>query len=58
LVDDKTTHNKSYGVQVELWRKLTREAFINKRRPAMRIEFSNGPVLYVIDELTFMEKLR
>ena len=55
LVDDKTTARGSFSVSVALWRKLSREAWMNKRAPLIRIEFSAGPSLYVMDEVTFMK---
>lgn len=55
LVDDKTTTLGSYSISVKLWRKLTREAFMNKRAPLVRVEFTDGPSLYIIDETTFMK---
>lgn len=55
LVDDKTTIHASYSVTTKLWKKLHREAWMNRRRPAMRIEFADGTVLYVIDEMTLQE---
>jgi hypothetical protein len=57
LVDDKVTDCKSYNVKFDLWLKLKREAFMNRKRPMIRI---NGPTetLYVIDELTLQEMMR
>jgi hypothetical protein len=52
LVDDKTTGRDSFSMNVRLWRKLAKEAWIIQRRPAFRIEFDAGTVLYVMDELT------
>lgn len=57
LVDDKTTNTQSYSLNVKTWRKLQKEAFMNRRRPAMRIEFADGPTLYVFDEQTTMNLL-
>lgn len=57
LLDDKTTIHQSYSLNVKTWNKLNREAWMNDRRPMMRIELANGPVLYVIDELTLNELL-
>lgn len=53
LIDDKTTNRKSYSIAVKLWQKLVREAFINRRSPALRIEFTDGPTLYVVGEDIF-----
>ena len=58
LVDDKTTGRNSYGITIDLWRKLSKEAWMNKRKPMMRIEFTKGPTLYVMDEITFMKLQR
>ena len=52
LVDDKTTKHGSYSISVALWRKLQKEAFMNRRQPAMRVEFTDGPTLYIFDEQT------
>lgn len=54
LVDDKTTSAESYRLEVKLWRKLSKEAWMNKRRPSIRIEFDAGLCLYVVDEMTFL----
>lgn len=55
LIDDKTTHAGSFSVSLKLWRKLSNEAWKNRKRPAIRIEFSDGAPLYVVDEQTFIE---
>jgi hypothetical protein len=57
LVDDKTTESKSFSINIEVWRKLTKEAFVNRRKPCMRIEFSQSQPLYLIDEMTFVDML-
>lgn len=56
LVDDKTTNLGSFSINFSLWKKLSGEAWMNKKRPMMRIE-SQACVLYVIDELTLQEIL-
>lgn len=59
LVDDKTTESASFSVKTALWQKLSREAFMNKRRPMLRLEFRKEDVtLYVIDEVTLYELLQ
>lgn len=55
LVDDKVTKNESYSLKIETWRKLSKEAWHNNRRPIIRIAFDSGPVLLVMDELSFNE---
>lgn len=57
LIDDKTTARESFSVNLKLWRKLADEAYSNHKSPVMRIEFSNGPTVYVLDELLFLEKV-
>jgi hypothetical protein len=57
LVDDKVTDAKSFSVTMKLWRKLSSEAWANKKRPVLRVNFNQGPVVYVIDEMTMMELL-
>lgn len=57
LVDDKTTDAQSYQLKVETWRKLSSEAYRTARRPSMRVEFIDGPSLYILDELTFRQML-
>lgn len=54
LVDDKTTNLGSFSINFALWKKLAGEAWMNKKRPMMRIE-SQSAVLYVVDELTLKE---
>jgi hypothetical protein len=53
LFDDKTTNAQSYSVGVKLWRKHAKDAFVMNRKPALRIEFTDGPTLFVIDESMF-----
>ena len=55
LVDDKVTDNMSYSLQLATWRKLSDEAWKNRRRPAMRINFTQGEPVYLLDEITFLE---
>jgi hypothetical protein len=55
LVDDKTTHAKQFNLKVALWDKLHKEAWVNNRYPLIRVEFTDGPVLYVLDERTLSE---
>ena len=57
LVDDKITRRASYSLSVKLWRKLTDEAFKNSRSPMMRVDFEDGPTLYVVDEQTIQQLL-
>ena len=47
----------SYSLKVDLWRTLSNEAWKNKRRPAIRIEFTQAEALIVLDESTFEEIL-
>jgi hypothetical protein len=55
LIDDKTTHAGSFAVSLKLFRKLSNEAWKNKKRPAIRISFDNSAPLYVIEESEFMK---
>lgn len=57
LVEDKTTGAGSYALAVKTWRKISSEAWSQDRRPAMKVEFTDGPTLYVVDEATFIELL-
>ena len=57
LVDDKLTDNDSYSFKIETWRKLSTEAWGNRRRPAMRINFTKSEPLIIVDEVTFMDML-
>jgi len=57
LVEDKMTANQSYSIKVVTWRKLSNQAWRNNRKPCLRIEFADGPVLYVVDERT-MDSLK
>lgn len=56
-VEDKTTGAASYALSVATWRKISNEAWSQDRRPAMKIEFTDGPTLYVLDEATFIEMM-
>lgn len=55
LVDDKVTDNLSYSLKYELWAKLSSQAWANRRRPCLRLNFTQGEPLYVVDETTFLE---
>lgn len=57
LVDDKTTTLKSFSINFDTWKKLSGEAWMNKKRPLMRIESENH-TLYVMDEMTMEELIR
>jgi hypothetical protein len=58
MVDDKTTEKASFSVPTALWKKLSREAFMARKRPMFRLEFRKEQVtLYVVDEITMMELL-
>jgi len=57
LVDDKITARNSYGIGVALWRKLANESRQLSRHPMLRVCFTDGPTLYVIDEPALAELL-
>ena len=57
VVEDKTTGARSYALSVETWRKISNEAWSQNRRPAMKIEFTDGPTLVVLEESTFAEMM-
>ncbi len=57
LVEDKTTGAASYALAVSTWRKIANEAWSTNRRPAMKVEFTDGPTLIVLDEATFREMM-
>ena len=58
MVDDKTTEKSSYSVHTALWKKLSREAFMSRKKAMLRLEFRKEDLtLYVIDELTLTELL-
>ena len=58
LVDDKVTDNASYTLQLKTWRKLVGEAWKNRRRPAMRINFTQGEPLVILEQSTFQQMLK
>ena len=53
MVDDKITGAQSFGVTVALWRKNNNDARRIGKAPMLRIVFTDGPTLYVMDEITF-----
>lgn len=55
LADDKLVGGESFTVKLALWRKISREAWKNNKRPLMRLNFEKGDPLYLMDEVTFME---
>jgi len=56
LLDDKTTEMESFKLSFALWRKLVKEAWLNKKHPMIRIE-SPKETLYVVDEFTMHQLL-
>ncbi len=57
LVDDKVTDNMSYTLQLKTWRTLSDQAWKNCRRPAMRVNFTQGEPVILLDETTFQDML-
>lgn len=53
LFDDKVTGAKSFSVTIKDWNKLRKQAFQARRTPVLRVNFDDGPNLYVIDQRTF-----
>ncbi len=41
LIDDKNTNLQSFGVKSSVFKKLRREAFMNDKKPMIRIEFQD-----------------
>lgn len=58
LCDDKVCGGKSFSITLKLWKKLSKEAWMNDKRPLMRINFVEGEPVFVMDELTFLELSR
>jgi hypothetical protein len=57
LCDDKVCGGKSFSVSLKLWKKLMVEAWKNGKRPLMRLNFTEGEPLYLMDEVTMLELL-
>lgn len=57
LVDDKVTNGKSFTLSSKLWTTLCGQAWMNRRKPVIRINFIGGQTAYVIDETTMQEIL-
>jgi len=57
MFDDKITGAASFAVSVKLWRKTANDAARQGRRPVIRISFTEGPNLYIVDEPTFAKLL-
>jgi hypothetical protein len=57
LIEDKSTNQQSFSIVTGTWRKLANQAWNNNRRPCLRINFLQGPTLYVLDETSFGEFL-
>ena len=55
LVDDKVTDNESYSLKLATWRTLSDQAWKNRRRPALRVNFTRGEAVIVLDETTFAD---
>ena len=55
LFDDKTTGAKSYQLKAADFNKIRTQAFKMHRRPAMRIRFEDGPTLFIISEMDFIQ---
>jgi hypothetical protein len=57
LVDDKVTAQKSFSLNFETWRKLSKEAWVNDRKPLFRVQTPKETV-YILDEVTFFDMIK
>lgn len=53
LFDDKVTQAKSYAIKTSDWEKLRKQAFQARRKPVMRINFDEGPTLFIVSQELF-----
>ena len=51
LIESKYTDKKSFSIPVKMWRKIYREAILDKRLPMLSIEFGGEEI-----ELVVMDK--
>ena len=58
LIDDKLCGGKSYSVTLAFWKKLSKEAWMNNRRPLIRVNFQEYEPVYIMDEPTFLQLFR
>ena len=54
LIDDKVTGKGSYSIARKLWRVLGKQAWQNRLKPALRINFEGDFKVYVISEQDFL----
>lgn len=61
LFDDKYTDAKSFSIKSAMWKKICKEALLENRRPALKVNFADGTSFVVINEpdlYEMVEKLK
>lgn len=58
LIDCKTTEAKSFSITRDMWKKITREALLNKRLPILSIKFVGGSEMVVLDKEDFLSLVK